>query len=102
MDENEIKTPADYLGELKPPRPESEILNECFPEAERKRNAARFCQLPPDAPDGLVQERLYMELLKGQLWLDFRIEDIGKATSEQIAHCIRYIKSLDDLKNQQP
>lgn len=101
MCENGFKTPADRLGELEPPRPESEILEECFPQAERIRNAAGFCQLHPDAPARLVEERLYIDLLKAELWLDFGIKDIGRATAEQVAHCSKTIKS-DELKYEKP
>ena len=104
MGENESNTPlsADNSAELKPPRTESEILEECFPEAERKKLAARFCQLRPDASDTNVQEQLYINLLKDQLWLDFGVADISKATSVQIGHCIKKIKELDNLKDEEP
>lgn len=81
--------------ELALPRRESEIMQECLPEAEINRRLTSILNLPPDAPVTLIQERFNMAILDELLYEFFGITDRKKATMEQLGKCMKQMKELD-------
>jgi len=87
--------------ELALPRTESEIMQECLPEAEVNRRLTSILNLPPDASATLIQEQFNLAILDELLFEFYGITDRRKATMIQLGKCLRQIKQFDDLAYKQ-